>query len=33
MNLLQIDSKFQTLMLGAVLIGALGIERLLQVRK
>jgi len=33
MNLLQVDSKFQTLMLGAVLIAALGIERLLQVRK
>ncbi|OIS94169.1 ABC transporter permease [Brucella cytisi] len=33
MNLLQIDSKFQTLMLGAVLIIALGIERLLQVRR
>ncbi|MBV2143493.1 ABC transporter permease [Falsochrobactrum sp. TDYN1] len=32
MNLVQIDSKFQTLMLGAVLIFALGMERLLQVR-
>ncbi|MFB2551854.1 ABC transporter permease [Ensifer soli] len=29
MNLLQIDSKYQTLMLGAVLIGALSLERLL----
>lgn len=33
MNLLQIDSKFQTLMLGAVLIIALGIERVLRARK
>lgn len=33
MNLLQIDSKYQTLMLGAVLIIALAIERLLQARK
>lgn len=33
MNLLQIDSKYQTLMLGAVLIIALALERLLQTRK
>ncbi len=33
MNILQIDSKFQTLMLGVVLIGALAIERLLLRRK
>ena len=33
MNLVRIDSKFQTLVLGAVLIIALGIERLLLRRR
>ena len=32
MNLIRVDSKYQTLVLGAVLIIALGIERLLQRR-
>ncbi|WP_245465704.1 hypothetical protein [Mesorhizobium sp. M6A.T.Ce.TU.016.01.1.1] len=33
MNLTQIDSKFQTLVLGTVLIGALAFDRIVQGRR